>query len=594
MIVYKKKCAKDSRTFLFINFKILICLEVGGGIMSNLSNAAMSAKIACILDGFSYNCFKYEADLIPLEAEKWEETFIQEKPVLLFVESAWNETFNKVFRHNQGANGGNRLLRWCKMQSIPTVFWNKEDPVYFDQFIEIAKDFDYILTTEVDSIPKYKKMTGHDQVYVLPFAAQVRIHNPIDKDAGKLGKIAFAGTWYKRLPARAKEMEMLLRPALKYGLHIYDRMYNSGSNYYKFPKIYQPYIKGSLPYEKMVSLYKKYDIFLNVNTVKTSPTMLARRVIELLACGINVISNDSLAVRKMFPGIVQVCENEEDAESHINLLINDRHLRDRLSLLGQREVFQKHTYTHRMERICEIVGLNFKQRELPGVSFIAVINSQSAMACMIENFERQTYPTKELILILNYGSNDLSQWQEKIESDHRIQLYLYDERQNWADTVKEGIGKASFNYISFFEEDNYYAPAFTGDLMNAFQYSRAEVVGKCTYYTYLRNFKKLFIRYSDQENRFTDSVLGSAMIARKEILEKIKFSDVNATLSGLSQFTEYFKGCSNQGVKIYATDRYNFVHIDTIADHGDFQKLCSNSTWRMVDGIDTYETHVVL
>ena len=39
-----------------------------------------------------------------------------------------------------------------------------------------------------------------------------------------------------------------------------------------FPEEYHPYIKGSLNYEDMVLEYKKYNIFLNVNSVNNSPS----------------------------------------------------------------------------------------------------------------------------------------------------------------------------------------------------------------------------------------------------------------------------------------------------------------------------------
>ncbi len=518
-------------------------------------------KIASVLDDFSYTCFKYEANFIQLDADNWVNTLISEKPALLFIESAWNRNFNKLFRGNySGAKSSMNLVDWCKKHNIPTVFWNKEDPFHFNYFIKIAKDFDYIFTTDSDCIPRYKAITGHDRVHLLPFAAQILIHNPINKDAEKLGKVAFAGTWYKQHPFRTKEMKMLFNPALKYGLHIYDRMYNFTNNSsYQFPKMYQPYIKGYLPYEKMVSTYKKYDIFLNVNIVKKSPTMLSRRVIELLACGINVISNDSLAVKRMFPGIVQLCNSEKDAERYLSILTKNKNLRDRLSLLGQREVFQKHTYTHRMATIYKITGLKNNCRKFPGVSIISVVNRQQFMENITANFQRQKYPYKELIII------------------------PCEEQKTLVNCINDGISKARFDYISFFTEDNYYGPDFIGDLMHAFRYSQAEIVGKCTYYTYLKVPKVLLIQSPDRENRYVNSLPESAMIIKKEIFNKLKLSETTANV-----FPTFFADCLKNGCKIYSADRFNFVNIKQALPQDLIKK------YTVITRTDNFKTYTVV
>lgn len=92
-------------------------------------NSTPFPKIASVLDDFSYTCFKYEANFIQLDANNWENTLISEKPDLLFIESAWNRTFDILFREkNKRVNSPLKLVDWCKKHNIPTVFWNKEDP----------------------------------------------------------------------------------------------------------------------------------------------------------------------------------------------------------------------------------------------------------------------------------------------------------------------------------------------------------------------------------------------------------------------------------------------------------------------------------
>lgn len=67
---------------------------------NNAKSSKANINIACILDIFSYECFKYEATFFQLGTQNWKEIMIDKKPKLLFVESAWQgfnqEWINKI------------------------------------------------------------------------------------------------------------------------------------------------------------------------------------------------------------------------------------------------------------------------------------------------------------------------------------------------------------------------------------------------------------------------------------------------------------------------------------------------------------------
>src|SRR5699024_6004035 len=54
-------------------------------------------------------------------------------------------------------------------RDIPVLFYSKEDPVNYDQFVEIAKKCDYVFTSAEEIIPRYIQAVGHDRVYKLEF-----------------------------------------------------------------------------------------------------------------------------------------------------------------------------------------------------------------------------------------------------------------------------------------------------------------------------------------------------------------------------------------------------------------------------------------
>ena len=240
--------------------------------------------VAAILDTFSEYCLRYEADLVLLTPRNWQREIARVRPAFLLVESAWsgnNGAWRYVITHNltREFNPLRDLLRYCREHGISTVFWNKEDPPNFDFFIDAAKQFDIVFTSDVDSIPRYRELCGHDRIYTMPFAAQPRLHNPCRESTWPQHAVCFAGSWVgEKHRERTEFLRFLLEPALRFGLHIFDRNLNRTdlgrkAPMYRFPDRYQTAIKGSLNYEEMLTAYRCYDVMLNTNSVTDSPTM---------------------------------------------------------------------------------------------------------------------------------------------------------------------------------------------------------------------------------------------------------------------------------------------------------------------------------
>ncbi|MFC7646076.1 hypothetical protein ACFQX6_39925 [Streptosporangium lutulentum] len=114
-------------------------------------------KVAVILDDFSRMAFKYEWNQIEFGLRDWPEIFAENRPELLFVESAWHGNQGR-WRYQMTGNNAPKpelraLIDWCRAEGIPTIFWNKEDPPNFDFFIDTAKLFDHVFTCDGDMVP---------------------------------------------------------------------------------------------------------------------------------------------------------------------------------------------------------------------------------------------------------------------------------------------------------------------------------------------------------------------------------------------------------------------------------------------------------
>lgn len=527
----------------------------------NIMDNQEKIRVACILDQFSYECFKYEGEFLNLTINNWKDELTKLRPHFLFVEAAW-EGFNKQWMNKVSNLNITKdktlfnIIEYCRGNNIPTVFWAKEDPYDFDIFIDAAKLFDYVFTTDIKSIIKYKQLLNHNNVYLLPFAAQPAIHNPINKDKVKLGDIAFAGGWYYKFPERNMEIEYMLKPAFKYGLVIYDRFYYSKNKKHSFPLEYKPYIKKPLDYLDMVKEYKKYEIFLNVNSTKTSTTTFSRRIFELLACGIPIISSYSKGIEEYFTDIVLLSKNGLDTEILINSLLEHKEKRDFLSTLGIREVLDKHTYRHRFMEILNKLEINDQDSDIEGVTVITCTNRPNSLNNILNNYLSQEYKIKELIIIINNDSIDYNAWIEKVKDYPDIKLYKLSQEFSLGKCLNFAVEKSNYPFVSKFDDDDFYGPNYLIDSINAFKYTDAGVVGKKTIYAYLEGSQLLVLRYPNQEHGYCDYVAGSTLTIKKEVFNFIKFQELSR-----GEDTRFLMDCVILGIKIYATDRFNHVVI---------------------------------
>ena len=85
-------------------------------------------------------------------------------------------------------------------------------------------------------------------------------------------------------------------------LEIYDRLSAEDKPDRQYPERYRPYIHQGVPYEDTGQVMAGAGYVININSVRDSQTMFARRVFEAMACGRMIISNESMGMRELFPG----------------------------------------------------------------------------------------------------------------------------------------------------------------------------------------------------------------------------------------------------------------------------------------------------
>lgn len=263
------------------------------------SRALRSLRVGVIGDEFTRSTLEDAFDVELLNRSSWREQLTADPKLdMIFVESAWEgneaEWSRGVGHYSEEESADLRgLLTIARERAIPTVFWNKEDPIHISRFAPNAALFDHVFTTDANMIPRYLNVDGcrNKTVSALPFYAQPKLHNPLPSTRKFKKSIAYAGSYYgDRYKERSKGLERLLEASSKYEMDIYDRQANNPDSPYKFPEAYRSSVRGGLPYKEVVESYKSHTAHLNVNSVLNSPTMFSRRVVEIPACGGIVMS----------------------------------------------------------------------------------------------------------------------------------------------------------------------------------------------------------------------------------------------------------------------------------------------------------------
>ena len=543
--------------------------------------------VAAILDTFTEYCLRYEADLVLLTPKQWKRQLERAQPTFLLVESAWSGN-NGEWRYlltnykSRDVNPLRDLVKHCREHGLTTVFWNKEDPPNFEVFIDAAKEFDFVFTTDADCIPKYKEICGHDRVYLMAFACQPRLHNPCREKSWPRYPVCFAGSWMEKYSERRRSLDDLLEPALAFGLHIFDRNFkvNGYDSRYRFPDRYQSAIKGSLDYEHMLTAYRCYDVMMNVNTVTDSPTMFSRRVFESLACGTPVISTDSVGLEATLGGYVRITRNSQDTTSHLNELLADEERRMREGHLGYRYVHTHHTYRHRMEDMFLEVGVKSERSaRQPSVSVVIATCRPNNVKFAIENYRNQVYGEKELLLVLNNAIFDVGSIEVQTKDLHNVRILQIDGSVTLGDSLNRGVEEASGDYIAKMDDDDYYGENYLSDMMLAADFSGAEILGKGTYFVHMKAENITALRSVASQHEFTDFVAGATLTGRREVLREIRFPDCTR-----GEDSSLLATASKAGCRIYSADAFNILvvrgtdhqrHTWDIGD-SDFLKNCRN------------------
>lgn len=325
-------------------------------------------KLGLVADELTSSCLRHECAVIELTPSNFRAAFKRNRPDLVFVESAWNGRRDAwkygIAAYPSHPTRSNTALRQLVAQArdlgIPTVFWNKEDSVHFERFIDSASLFETILTVDASCVPRYRKVVGSDiRIDALPFAVQPALHSYSGIDPSRRGS-NFVGSYSRHIHDKRRERQDLLLScaASTLGLTVYDRNSDRRSSEYRYPPLPGLVVQPKVPHEQTAAIYTRSLVSLNVNTIDDSPTMFSRRLIEIMACGGLAVSTPALSIDRWFRDYCHTVDTRDEADALLGRIARDGYSAEDHARMteGAAYIAREHTYRRRLDALLDLIA----------------------------------------------------------------------------------------------------------------------------------------------------------------------------------------------------------------------------------------------
>lgn len=158
-------------------------------------------------------------------------------------------------------------------------------------------------------------------------------------------------------------------------------------------------------------------------------------------------------------------------------------------------------------------------RVLPTVSLVMSSMRPQRSVPVLRALAAQRYPHVEIVVGV-HGDDDTAGEFDQVVKETGATVSRYDRSVPFGTVLAETARQAGGDLVMKVDDDDVYGPDFVGDLVLAYLYSHADVVGKTTEYLYLENWQQLVHRtFHVEEYRL--QLAGGAMLLSQATLNEI-------------------------------------------------------------------------
>ena len=433
-------------------------------------------SIASITDDFIADCYSYEVNIYRLNSTDIQSQLDSINPRLLFVTPV-SDTNNLWYdKLSKASSELNEVIDWCRQKRIPAVFWDLNDSVRSEDCCTVAVLFDYICTSDLDSIEKYKSLTNKHNVFFLPFCIQPRVFNPV-VTAPKLDKCCL--TYGSQDCAKAedfvkcvsdyKDIDIFFEAGSGDGADA-EKSADDEALTDKADNLLLKFKEGIFKKSEINNLHKRYSYSLALNP--SGKTLSCNKnILQSLACNTFVLSDYAAGSKILLGDLILSSADGKDLVRRFKNLDNAPYRRRKLQLLGLRKVFSEFTCRNALAYIFEKSGISAKDFcTLPAVTVWAVAESGEDFERLTAMYRSQSYQHKNMVIITSLKTENVDEGIVLLRSLEDFETMLNNEDRD---------GNSTSDYFACFSVNNYYGKNYVLDLViasifdNAGNYSKS-------------------------------------------------------------------------------------------------------------------------
>lgn len=209
-----------------------------------------------------------------------------------------------------------------------------------------------------------------------------------------------------------------------------------------------------------------------------------------------------------------------------------------------------------------------KSRYESGFSVVVVTKRKHALRNILDNYQRQTFEPKELIVMIHHDEISEEELLIYCHEEKAIRFEKVSAQVKLGSCLNKGYEKASYKYIAKMDDDDYYGDYYLQEAYDLFQEKACHIVCKHSIFYYLKAYGEMVLhpRLLNYTRRVKGGA-GATLCMTKETFDKLHYSDL-----ACSEDVDLLMRCrEDTEILVYSTTSYNFLCIRELD--------CQSHTW---------------
>ena len=259
-------------------------------------------------------------------------------------------------------------------------------------------------------------------------------------------------------------------------------------------------------------------------------------------------------------------------EAYVKKLERNPLLKSQHSVQLRRSVILEYSYLARFEMILSKLDLTVVR---PAVSIVLSTMRPDFLpqiATYINSLD-QTYCDLELIAVLHgdeFNAQKVAQTLDKY--DFKSTIIQRPSDSIFGDNLNLGVAAASGEFITKMDDDDLYGSQHLNDLLAAYYFSCADIVGKWSHWVLFEKDKEAMVWVPEYQETYARHLPGGTLFTTKRFLSIMGgFGSVRRGID-----SELYRRADARGATLYSTHPYNYIRVR----HGDHTYNASNADFR--------------